>query len=137
MVHDRIDDASGATLLIGEARELTIGVVENVGRHVKKKSDQVQEQGPIKIQMARDDSKNAANESNRRRRELQAIKHLRDTKSDPAIKEKIDNSFELARFVGSGDTEMRRRSRFRNDAQVRSHFRRSVTPRERAYLVEC
>jgi hypothetical protein len=103
MIDDRIENSPGPALLIGEASELTIRVIENIRHDVEKHSGQIEGQLLIEIKMAGDDAEHSADDSDRRRREIQSRKKFRQTETDPPIKEKIDNSLELARFVGRVD----------------------------------
>ena len=103
MIHNRIDDSSGPALLVRQARELPIGVVENVRDNVKNETDEVKKKRAVEVKMAGDDSENATDESDSCRREFEVGKELGYAKADFAVKEKIGNSFQLARFIGGRD----------------------------------
>ena len=95
VIDDRIDDPSGAALLISQTRKLTIRVVENIRHHMKGETDKVEKKNGVEIKTACDDSENAADKSDSRRREFEMGKELSDPKTDFSVKEKIGNSFEL------------------------------------------
>ena len=103
MIDNRIENPSGPASLIRQARQLTIRVIENIGHDVEKHPGQIDGNSLIEIKMPGDDPEHSADEGDRRRREIQARKEFCQTETDPPIKEKIDNSFELARFVGRVD----------------------------------
>ena len=107
VIDNWIENPPGPALLIREARELTIRVIENIRDNVKKHSDQIDDKSAIEIKMAGDDAEYSADETNCGRREIQSRKKLRQTETDSPIEEKIDNSFELARFVGPVDRPRR------------------------------
>jgi hypothetical protein len=107
MIDNRIENPSGPALLIRQASELAIRVIENIGNNVKGHSHEIDGKSPIKIKMAGDDAEYSADETNCGRREIQSRKKLRQTETDSPIEEKIDNSFELARFVGPVDRPRR------------------------------
>ena len=109
-------------MLIGQASELPIRVIENIRDNVEKHSNQIDDESLIEIEMAGHDPKYSTDESDCRRREIQSRKRLRQAKADSPIKEKIDNSFELARFVGRIDLRWRFCTSFRDCAEIVSHF---------------
>ena len=136
MIDNRIENPTSPALLIGQASELPIRVIENIRDNVEKHSNQIDDESLIEIEMAGHDPKYSTDESDCRRREIQSRKRLRQAKADSPIKEKIDNSFELARFVGRIDLRWRFCTSFRDCAEIVSHFRRSAAPRGRACLEE-
>jgi len=103
MIDNRIENSSCPALLIRQARELAIRVIENVRDDVEKHSDQIDGKGLIKIKMTGDDTEDSADESDCRWREIQSRKKLRQPKTDTSIKRKIDNPLDLARFVSRVD----------------------------------
>jgi hypothetical protein len=103
MIDNRIENPSGPALLIRQASELAVRVIENIRHNVEKHSGQIDGKSLIEIKMAGDDTEQSADESDCRRREVQSRKELRQAKADSPIKEKIDNPLELARFVGRAD----------------------------------
>ncbi len=103
MIDNRIENPSGPALLVRQASELTIRVIENIRDNVEKHSAQIEGKGLIEIKMAGDDTENSADESDCGRREIQPRKKSRQTKADTSIKEKIDNPLDLARFVSRVD----------------------------------
>ena len=107
MIDNWIENSSGPALLIRQASELAIRVIENVGNNVKGHSHEIDDKSAIEIKMAGDDAEYSADETNCGRREIEPRKKLRQTETDPPIEEKIDNSFELARFVGPVDRPRR------------------------------
>lgn len=103
MIDNRIENPPGSALLIRQASELTISVIENIRDYLEKHSDQIDGQSLIEIKMAGDDAEYSTDESDCRRREIQSRKKFRHTETDLPIKEKIDNPLEFARFVGRVD----------------------------------
>src|SRR6266576_2997160 len=98
MIDNRIENPTSPALLIGQASELPIRVIENIRDNVEKHSDKIDDESLIEIEMAGHDPKYSTDESDCRRREIQSRKRLRQAKADSPIKEKIDNSSELAQF---------------------------------------
>ena len=103
MIDNRIENPTSPALLIGQASELPIRVIENIRDNVEKHSNQIDDESLIEIEMAGHDPKYSTDESDCRRREIQPGKTFRETEADSPIKEKIDNSFELARFISRID----------------------------------
>ncbi len=56
MIDHRIENPSGPALLIRQASELAVRVIENIRDNVEKHSGQIDGKGPIEIQMAGDDA---------------------------------------------------------------------------------
>src|SRR6266446_2287398 len=98
MIDTRIENSTSPALLIGQASELPIRVIENIRDNVEKHSDQIDGESLIEIEMAGHDPKYSTDESDCCRREIQLRKRLRQAKADSPIKENIDNYFELAQF---------------------------------------
>src|SRR2546429_8093552 len=91
MIDNRIENASDPALLIRQASELTVRVIENIRDNVEKHSDQIDGKGLIEIKMAGDDTEDSADEGDCGWREIQPRKKPRQTKADTSIKRKIDN----------------------------------------------
>jgi hypothetical protein len=106
-IDNRIENASGPALLVRQASELAIRVIENIRDNVEKHSHKIDGKSLIEIQMAGNDAEYSTDEGDCRRREVQSRKKLRQVKADPPIKEKIDNPLELARFISRIDLRLR------------------------------
>jgi hypothetical protein len=107
MIDNRIENPSGPALLVRQPSELTIRVIKNIRDHVEKHSGQIDGNCLIEIKMAGDDAEQPADKSDGRRREVQSRKKSRQTETDPSVKEKIDNSLKLARFISRIDLRLR------------------------------
>src|SRR2546430_12360230 len=81
VIDNRIENASGPALLIRQASELTIRVIENIRDDVEKHSDQIDGESLIEIKMAGHDAEYSADESDSRWREIQSRKKLRQPKA--------------------------------------------------------
>jgi hypothetical protein len=103
-----IENPPGPALLVRQAGKLAIGVIKNVRDHMQRQSGEIDDECAIEIKMAGNDPEYSADDRDGRWRELQSRKKSGEMKTDSSIKDKIDNSFKLARFVGRVD----RRSRF-------------------------
>ena len=107
MIDNRIENPSRPALLVRQASELTIRVIKNIRDHVEKHSGQIDGNSLIEIKMAGDDAEHSADKSDGCRREVQSRKKSRQTETDPPVKEKIDNSLKLARFISRIDLRLR------------------------------
>jgi hypothetical protein len=107
MIDNRIENPSGPALLVRQASELTIRVIKNIRDHVEKHSGQIDGNSLIEIKMAGDDAEPPADKSDGCRCEVQSRKKSRQTETDPPVKEKIDNSLKLARFISRIDLRLR------------------------------
>src|SRR6266851_1420507 len=70
MIDNRIENPSGPALLIRQASELAVSIIENIRDNVKKHSDQIDGKSAIEIKMAGDDAEYSADENNCGRREI-------------------------------------------------------------------
>src|SRR5215475_10240405 len=100
MIDQTIDDPSVTTLPAGQARELPIRVVQQIGENMKRHAGNVRREVLIKIEMAGDDPKNAAEKRDPDRRHSEFGKKSRELKTKLAIKIKIKNALRLANLVG-------------------------------------
>src|SRR5258708_11652222 len=126
MIDNRIENPTSPALLIGQASELPIRVIENIRDNVEKHSDQIDGESLIEIEMAGHDPKYSTDESDCRRREIESRKRLRQAQAHSPINEEIHNSFELARFVGRSYLRWSLCTSFRTGAQIGAHFNRSA-----------
>ena len=116
MVDHGIENPSGHALLIGQAGKLAIRIIENVRNYMQSHSDEIDGERAIEIKMTGNDPKYSANDRDGSRREFQVRKKSREIKTNSSIEEKIDKTFELARFVSRLDRLGGPRGRLRDDA---------------------
>src|SRR6202035_3249310 len=88
MIHKTIEDPAFPTLPAGQARELTIGIVERVGPDVKGHADNVGSEVAIVIQMTGDDSEETAQDRHRHGTQSEFSKNLSKAEPNPSIKVK-------------------------------------------------
>src|SRR5262245_5930518 len=100
MIDQTIDDPSVTTLPIGQTGELSVRVVEQVRENMERHADNVRREVLIKIEMARDDPKNAAEKRDPDRRHSEFGKKSRELKTKFAIDVEIENALGLANLVG-------------------------------------
>ena len=63
MIDNRIENPPDPGLLIRQASELAIRIIENIRDNMEKHSDQIDGKSLIEIKMARDNTEHSANES--------------------------------------------------------------------------
>src|SRR5260370_17368564 len=99
MIDQTINDTTISASPAGQARELTIGIVERVGPDVKGHANNVGSEVAIVIQMTCDDSEETAQDRHRHRIQSEFSKNLSKAEPNLSIKVKVEKPFRLPYLV--------------------------------------
>lgn len=94
-----VNNAAFAGLAMSQAGELTVGVVERISANVECHPHDVDAQIPIKIEMTRNDSEEAGEQSHACRCHFEPLEKLSQPESYWPIKIEIEHSLDLGCLV--------------------------------------
>ena len=95
MIDKTIYDTTISAPPAGQARELTIGIVERIGPDVKGHADNFGSEVAIVIQMTGNDSEETAQDRHRHGTQSESSKNLSKAEPNPSIKVKVEKPFRL------------------------------------------